>query len=155
MTTRRPLSLLGMGGVLIFGVAVSASLVLSPYFWTDETFGQDVPWYFMGRDFVRGVCATVGLLVTIILGLIASRTYGRAVWRSLFPAFIFLSLYVGQGLSVFLFTNRIWEGAASASSQWRSFEDYIFGSSVAAVLTLAVISVVGLRFRRFLNEGGT
>jgi hypothetical protein len=116
---------------------------------------QEVPWSFMGQTLVSGLCALVALLVTIALGLVARRRLGPAVWGSLAPALLFLSVPVGQGLSVLLFTQGIWTGGSSASTHWRSFTDYLYGTTIAGLLALAIACAVVFRFRRAWNEEAT
>ncbi len=141
------LNLLVAAGLLIYAVALGSPLLLQRYFWTNEAMGQQVPWYFMGRTLIAGACAALGLLLTLALGVVAGRRLGPAVWGSLVPALLFLSVPVGQGLSVLLYTERIWAGAASAASRWRTFDEYLYGTTLAGLLTLAVACAVLFRFR--------
>jgi hypothetical protein len=152
MTQRTGLNLMAVAAIVVYGVAQGCSLFIYPHFWTSKTMGSEVPWYFIGQTFITGLCAAAGLLVVGILGLLAQRSLGKAVWGSLMPAILFLSFPLGQGMNVLLHTRRVWTGQG-ASTDWSSFEQYLTSTSLAAFLSLAVATVLALRFRRHWSEG--
>ncbi len=70
MEGRRRLVLLVVLGVLGIGLYFLALAVPHHlHFWTDRTLRSQVPWKYIGRTWVRGVCATIALLLTVGLGL--------------------------------------------------------------------------------------
>ncbi len=152
MTRRTALNLTGGAGIAVYGIAQGAALLIYPHFWTSKTMGHEAPWYFIGQTFIAGLSATVALLVIGVLGLLAQRSLGRAVWGSLMPAILFLSYPVGQGINVLLHTEHLWVGP-SASTDWSSFDQYITSTSLAGFLTLAVATALLLGFRRHWSEG--
>ena len=124
MSRRGALTTVAGVGVLLYGLAAFAPLALYRHFWTSHTMGDEVPWYFMGQALVDGACAAVALALTIVLGARTRQRLGRAVWGSLIPAFLFLSVPIGRGVAVLVRTRNIWEGPPSASSAWRTFDQY-------------------------------
>ena len=158
MTARAAETVVGAAGLALYAAAVFLPIFFYPHFWTSRAMGDEVPWYFMGCAFIDGVAASLALLLCTVLGVTASRRFGRAVWNSLIPAFVFLSAPIGDGLAVLLHSRRIWEGPASATSHWRTFDEYLHGIGVASFAALAVAFVAVLGFlwlgRRWAAEQG-
>ena len=73
----------------------------------------------MGNAFIDGVAAAVALLLCAILGSVAARKLGAAVWGTLMPVFLFLSTQLGRGVAVLLHSRRIWAGPDAATSAQR------------------------------------
>jgi len=136
----------GFAGVAIYASAAFASVVVSPFFWTSRTIGAEVPWYFMGNAFIDGVAAAVALLLCAILGSVAARKLGAAVWGTLMPAFLFLSTQRGRGVAVLLHSRRIWAGPDAATSDWLTFTDYASGTNRATFIALACATAAALSF---------
>ena len=136
----------GFAGVAIYASAAFASVIVSPFFWTSHTIGAEVPWYFMGNAFIDGVAAAVALLLCAILGSVAARKLGAAVWGTLMPAFLFLSTQLGRGFAVLLHSRRIWAGPDAATSDWLTFTDYASGTNLATFIALACATAAALSF---------
>jgi len=133
-------------GVGIYMAAAFAPIVISPFFWTSHTIGSEVPWYFMGNAFIEGVAAAVALLLCAILGTVAARNLGTAVWGVLMPVFLFLSTPIGRGVAVLLHSRRIWAGPDAATSDWLTFTDYSAGTHLATSIAMAVAMAMVLGF---------
>ncbi len=133
-------------GVGIYMAAGFAPIVISPFFWTSHTISSEVPWYFMGNAFIDGVAAAVALLLCAILGTVASRNLGTAVWGVLMPVFLFLSTPIGRGVAVLLHSRRIWAGPDAATSDWLTFTDYSAGTNRATSIAMAVATAMVLGF---------
>ena len=133
-------------GVGIYMAAAFAPIVISPFFWTSHTISSEVPWYFMGIAFIEGVAAAVALLLCTILGTVAARNLGTAVWGVLMPVFLFLSTPIGRGVAVLLHSRRIWAGPDAATSDWLTFTDYLAGTNRATSIALAVAMAMVLGF---------
>jgi hypothetical protein len=131
-------------GLLLYGVAAFAPIPLHSHFWTSRTLDQDLPWYFMGRAFLEGVCAAVALPLLVLLGLLARRHLGRDAWTALFPPLVFLAIPFGRGLAVLLGTRHIWAGPSSASTTIRTFDQYLYWTSFGSAASGGLVSVVFL-----------
>ena len=137
--------------VIFAGLGISmaagfAPIVISPFFWTSHTISSEVPWYFMGNAFIEGVAAAVALLLCAILGTVAARNLGTAVWGVLMPVFLFLSTPIGRGVAVLLHSRRIWAGPDAARSDWLTFTNYSAGTNLATSIALACAAAVVLGF---------
>jgi hypothetical protein len=137
MTKRVYYILVAVAGVALYVAAMAAAFAVYPHFWTNARMSNEIPWYFIGRTFVTGACALLALVVTIVLGALASARWGRDAWAALMPAILFLAIPVGQGVNVLLHTRSIWS-EASASSDWKHFDEYLRSNSWAAYITLAI-----------------
>jgi len=142
----------GAAGIALYAGALAAGSLLYPLFWTSTRMGDTVPWYFIGRTFIDGMCALVGLVLVLTLGALSSRRWGAPIWGNLVPASIFLSWPVGQGMNVLLHTSHIWS-RARATSQWASFDEYLWSDSIAAVISLVIVSIVIARLRHLWRSG--
>jgi hypothetical protein len=152
VSDRRASTAVGVAGVLLYAVAAFAPLVLYRHFWTYHAMNQEVPWYFMGQALVDGACAAVALALCLILGAVAGRQLGRAVWSSLIPAFLFLSVPIGRGVAILLWTRRIWEGPSAASSAWKTFDQYLYGTNIVGFVSLGIAFVIVFHFIRRRRE---
>jgi hypothetical protein len=153
MTARSRLGLVGASGLGLYGCAVAAALVLHSQFWTSRAMGESVPWYFIGQSLVGGACAAVAFALTVVLGVLSRSTCGPAVWSSLAPAVLFLSYPIGQGVNVLLHTRRIWAGLSAASSQWKTFDEYLYSNTSAGLLTVALVAGMMFVRRHSSSEG--
>jgi hypothetical protein len=135
-------------GLLIYCGYSYAAFTLDSHFWTDRTISQEVPWYYLGKAVVNGACATVALLLVLLLGLVAKRILGKQGWPMLFSWLGLLAMPIAEGLSVLLFTRRIWAGPAEASTSITTFEQYMHVTSVASYLALACFAVLMLLYYR-------
>jgi hypothetical protein len=152
MTGRGWNTSVGATGIAIYAGALEAGFLVYPHFWTSTRMGDAVPWYFIGHTFIDGICAFVGLVVVLVLGALSSRRWGAAIWGSLFPAGIFLSSPVGQGINVLLHTNSIWS-QTRATSRWASFDEYLWSSNIACVASLVIVFIVIARVRYLWRSG--
>jgi hypothetical protein len=151
MRARWPFLVVGAAGVLLYASAIAVSNVLYPHFWTSSTIYQEVPWYYMGEDFIDGLCAAVALALCAILGALASRKWGPTILGSLIPTSFFLTSSIGEGVAVLLNSRRIWAGPAAASSDWKTFDEYLHGTSVFGYLALGVSFAIVFGFRKVLK----
>lgn len=131
-----------VAGVAVYAIAAFVPLAIHPYLWTGRTMESDVPWHFMGHDFVAGVSAAVGLLLCILFGAVAARRGGPAMWGCLTPAFLFLSAPIGRGVAVLLHSRRIWAGLPAAESDWRTFAEYAQATVRAQFIALFIAAAV-------------
>ena len=136
MRIQRRVALLSAAGVGLYALAAAAPLGLYSYFWTDHVSQGDVPWRQIGQSFVSGACASIALVAVVCLGLANRRAGRRAVWSSLAPGLLFLSMPAGQGVNVLLHTKRIWAGLPAAASEWSTFEAYLRSNTVSGLVAL-------------------
>ena len=152
MTGRGWSTSVGSVGIALYAASLGAGLLVYPHFWTSTRMGDEVPWYFIGRAFIDGICAFVGLILLLMLGAVSSRRWGATTWGSLVPAGLFLSWPVGQGINVLLHTNSIWS-QARATSRWARFDEYLWSNSIAAVVSLVIVFTVIVRMRHLWRSG--
>ena len=135
------LNLAGFAPVLLYGFALYGASHSYPHFWTSRAMGADEPWYFIGQVFVDALFTTTALLLTISFGLLAHCKLGKEVWSRLIPMLFFLMPSAGQGVNVLLHTEGIWE-EETASTQWKTFDDYLASNSMAGFVTLAATAAL-------------
>jgi hypothetical protein len=145
------LNLVGLAAVLLYGLALYAAHHSYPHFWTSRAMSAEEPWYFVGQVFVEALFTAAALLLIITLGLLTQGKLGKEVWSRLLPTFFFLLPSVGQGVNVLLHTERIWD-ESTASTQWKTFEQYLASNSIAGFLTLLVVSALFLSQLRRLKS---
>jgi len=147
MNQSRELNLIGVAGVLVYALALGAAAFTYPNFWTSQAMGDDIPWYFIGQDFVRGIFGCIGIAITVVLGLIMQARLGVDVWGRLVPALLFLSMPVGDIVNVILHTHSIWD-PGTASSEWKTFAQYSSSQILTMVVTLATVTLLLFMLRR-------
>jgi hypothetical protein len=134
-------ALLGAVGLILYGAAMFGSIAAYHAFWTDQRFGDTVPWYYVGQTFVQGSFALVALLVILGLGFGTSRWLGPSVWSNLWPAAIFLSSPTGQWVNVMAHTSHIWS-PTDATCAWATFDEYLRSNTAAGVVSMVIFSII-------------
>lgn len=86
--------------------------------------GDQVPWYFIRRDFVKGICYSVALLVTLVIAI------GIAPWfpeSSLMFAFFGL-IWLGSGVwqaAVIQANCQDLMNPVKATTRWQTFDQFL------------------------------
>jgi hypothetical protein len=85
--------------------------------------GGDAPFYFLRVQFVDGICAGVGMLLTLILVALTWKPYQKQSSMALFMGWIWCMPSVVTALMIYCRTSRLMD-AQQAVSGWKTYDEW-------------------------------
>lgn len=111
--------------VFIFGVSMSLSLVIARKLQTNLSPGSNPPYYFLQKDFIKGICSLVGLGLSVLLGFLVYKRNLTEGMRIIFLSFVFYGVHVWTLIMIFFRTRNLFS-IERAYSSWATFDDYLY-----------------------------
>ena len=132
--------------IVIHGITLETGIYLSQIFRIPgDGPGQVIPWYFIRRDFIEGICRAVEVTVCLLLGLLVWHRYRRYARMLIFLPLLF-SGYAIWKLGVILLRTKHVMNPQLAQSSWPSFDAYFNDRLIWTGLPVVLLTGVAVSF---------
>ncbi|MEX0725082.1 MAG: hypothetical protein WEB58_15690 [Planctomycetaceae bacterium] len=148
--------------LVVFIATTKLPFEVYPYFSFPDrhTAGQDpeIPWSYITRDYVNGLCALIKLAIVIPLGAIFLKRCWPYSFMAIWMSVLWSSRAVVEFVAVLLHTDQLFD-PVNATSTWRNFDEYFatmqsLGNWVAAshfFILLPFVWLVTIKVNSRLN----